>query len=95
MWGGHYPWMNEDGRYLACCADGLRPVVSRPERLGKEEEGSDVHRPGIAFAGPFTGSPKLPIGLQLLGKPFGEETVLRIAHAYEQATDWHLARPGL
>jgi aspartyl-tRNA(Asn)/glutamyl-tRNA(Gln) amidotransferase subunit A len=31
----------------------------------------------------------LPIGMQLIGKPFGEETILRIAYAYEQATDWH------
>ncbi|MEM7144359.1 MAG: Asp-tRNA(Asn)/Glu-tRNA(Gln) amidotransferase subunit GatA [Verrucomicrobiota bacterium] len=30
----------------------------------------------------------LPIGLQLLGKPFGEETLLRIANTYEQNTDW-------
>ncbi len=39
--------------------------------------------------------PRLPIGLQLLGKPFGEETVLRIAHAYEQSTTWHQQRPPL
>jgi aspartyl-tRNA(Asn)/glutamyl-tRNA(Gln) amidotransferase subunit A len=31
----------------------------------------------------------LPIGLQLVGKAFDESTVLRAAHAYEQATDWH------
>ncbi len=31
----------------------------------------------------------LPIGLQILGKAFDEETVLKIAHHYEQATDWH------
>ena len=35
----------------------------------------------------------LPIGLQLAGRPFDEETVLRAAHAYEQATDWHGRRP--
>jgi len=35
----------------------------------------------------------LPIGLQLLGKPFKEEELLAIAHAYEQATPWHTARP--
>ena len=37
----------------------------------------------------------LPIGLQLLGKPFGESDLLRAAHAYEQATDWHKHRPNL
>ena len=37
----------------------------------------------------------LPIGLQLMGPAFGEETLLRIAHAYEQATDWHTRRPNL
>lgn len=50
---------------------------------------------GINVPCGFTRSPKLPIGLQLLGKPFGEETILRIAHAYEQSTDWHKARPPL
>jgi len=34
----------------------------------------------------------LPIGLQLIGPAFEEETVLRAAHAYEQATDWHRRR---
>ena len=32
---------------------------------------------------------KLPIGLQLVGKPFAENTILRLAHHYQQATDWH------
>ena len=31
----------------------------------------------------------LPVGLQIAGKPFEEATVLRIAHAYQQMTDWH------
>jgi len=31
----------------------------------------------------------LPIGLQLIGRPFGEETILRAAYAFEQATEWH------
>jgi aspartyl-tRNA(Asn)/glutamyl-tRNA(Gln) amidotransferase subunit A len=56
---------------------------------------------GISIPCGFTGNqpstinyqPKLPIGLQLLGKPFGEETILRIAHAYEQNTEWHNQRP--
>jgi len=35
----------------------------------------------------------LPIGLQFVGRPFDEEMVLRFAHAYEQATEWHRRRP--
>ncbi len=38
---------------------------------------------------------KLPVGLQLLAKPFAEAQLLQIAHAYEQSTDWHKARPAL
>ena len=38
-------------------------------------------------------SESMPIGLQLAGRPFDEETVLRAAHAYEQSTDWHNRRP--
>jgi aspartyl-tRNA(Asn)/glutamyl-tRNA(Gln) amidotransferase subunit A len=37
----------------------------------------------------------LPIGLQVMGPALGEEQVLRVAYAYEQATDWHLRRPPL
>jgi aspartyl-tRNA(Asn)/glutamyl-tRNA(Gln) amidotransferase subunit A len=37
----------------------------------------------------------LPIGLQLVGRPFDESTVLCVAHAYEQSTEWHLRRPPL
>ena len=37
----------------------------------------------------------LPIGLQLLGPAFGEEKILRAAHAFEQATAWHLPHPPL
>ena len=37
----------------------------------------------------------LPIGLQLTGRLFDEATVLRAAHAYEQATDWHMIRPRI
>lgn len=37
----------------------------------------------------------LPIGLQISGNHFAESTVLALAHAYEQATDWHKRRPSL
>ena len=37
----------------------------------------------------------LPIGLMVYAKPFAEEMALRVAHAYEHATDWHTHRPPL
>ncbi|PYM25479.1 MAG: Asp-tRNA(Asn)/Glu-tRNA(Gln) amidotransferase GatCAB subunit A [Candidatus Rokuibacteriota bacterium] len=37
----------------------------------------------------------LPIGLQLIGRTLDEATLLRAAHAYEQATPWHAKRPSL
>jgi aspartyl-tRNA(Asn)/glutamyl-tRNA(Gln) amidotransferase subunit A len=48
---------------------------------------------GLSLPCGFTAAPKLPIGLQLLGKPFGEETILQLAHAYEQSTSWHKEQP--
>lgn len=50
--------------------------------------------PGISIPCGQTSS-GLPLGLQLLAKPFGEPELLRAAHAYEQHTDWHTARPKL
>ncbi len=37
----------------------------------------------------------LPLGIQIVGKPFGEAMVYRVAHAYEQATDWVKRHPTL
>ncbi len=50
--------------------------------------------PGINVNCGFTKS-GLPIGLQIIGKPFDEQTILKAAHAFEQATDWHKQRPKL
>ncbi|MDO8446193.1 MAG: Asp-tRNA(Asn)/Glu-tRNA(Gln) amidotransferase subunit GatA [Deltaproteobacteria bacterium] len=50
--------------------------------------------PAISLPCGFTGS-NLPIGLQIIGKGFDEETVLRAAHSYEQATEWHKKRANL
>ena len=44
--------------------------------------------PAISFPCGFTTN-GLPLGLQVAGRPFEESTVLRIAHAYQQLTDWH------
>jgi aspartyl-tRNA(Asn)/glutamyl-tRNA(Gln) amidotransferase subunit A len=38
---------------------------------------------------------QLPVGLQILGKELDESTVLQIAYAYEQSTDWHKAKPHI
>ncbi|HTY77720.1 MAG TPA: amidase [Candidatus Bathyarchaeia archaeon] len=37
----------------------------------------------------------LPLGMQVVGRPFGEPTILRIGQAYERATEWHVRRPQL
>ena len=50
---------------------------------------------GLTLPCGFTAQPKLPIGLQLLGKPFGEAILLKVAHAYEQSTAWHKEKPPL
>ena len=50
--------------------------------------------PGISIPCGF-GRDDLPIGLQILGKPFQEETLLRVAYAYEQNTEWRKRKPGM
>ena len=50
-----------------------------------------VAMPAISVPCGFTSS-NLPIGLQLGASPFAEETLLRVAHAYERATTWHTVR---
>jgi aspartyl-tRNA(Asn)/glutamyl-tRNA(Gln) amidotransferase subunit A len=50
--------------------------------------------PGLSLPCGFDGN-GLPIGLQIMGGAFDEATVLRVAQAYEQATDWHKRRPPL
>lgn len=49
--------------------------------------------PGISIPCGFSNN--LPVGLQILGPVLGEEKVLRVAHAYEQATNWHKQNPPL
>ena len=78
------------------------PVV----RIGGEDlvVAANVARFTRAFN--MTGSPALslpcgfddrglPIGLQIVGRPFDEGTVLRLGHAYEQHTPWHQRVPAL
>jgi len=48
--------------------------------------------PGLSVPCGFDGK-GLPAGLQLIGKPFAEATILKVGHAYQQATDWHTRVP--
>ncbi|MFA5005025.1 MAG: Asp-tRNA(Asn)/Glu-tRNA(Gln) amidotransferase subunit GatA [Candidatus Omnitrophota bacterium] len=50
--------------------------------------------PAISIPCGFT-KKGLPVGLQILAKPFNEEMILRLAHAYEQSTPWHKMKPKL
>lgn len=50
--------------------------------------------PGLAFPVGFD-QHNLPIGIQLMGPHFGEETLFRMAHAYQQVTDWHTRTPAV
>ena len=80
------------------------PVESVPGVQSKEHALTGLAG-RISFTGPFNlaGTPALsvpcgfsssgmPMGLQIVGRPFAEETVLRVAHAYEQTTEWHNRR---
>ncbi|MBI4217066.1 MAG: Asp-tRNA(Asn)/Glu-tRNA(Gln) amidotransferase subunit GatA [Chloroflexi bacterium] len=78
-----------------------------PFRLGEKAESplqmylSDIYTipvniaglPGLTVPAGFVEG--LPVGLQLIGKPFSEETLLRVGYAYEQATAWHKRKPSL
>ncbi len=80
------------------------PLVATESLEGLVDEAGNV----LKFTGPFnaSGSPTLsvpcgftgdglPLSLQLVGRRLGEARLLRIGHAYEQATDWHIRIPPL
>jgi aspartyl-tRNA(Asn)/glutamyl-tRNA(Gln) amidotransferase subunit A len=85
----------------------VTPVTPTPAfRLGEKSEDplqmylSDIYTISINLAGvPAISVPcgfskaGLPIGMQLIGRAFEEETLLRAAYAYEQSTQWHLKKP--
>ena len=84
----------------------ITPTVPRP--AGPLAESASFAAVGLRNTSPFNvlGLPTisvpcgftasgLPIGLQISGAPFAEPTVLALAHAFEQATEWHKRRPAL
>ncbi|MBI2202841.1 MAG: amidase [Candidatus Rokubacteria bacterium] len=75
-------------------------------RIGDYRSVSFWQKPSLLTAWNVTGQPVLelpngvgsnglPLGMQIVGRPFGETTILRIGHAYERATEWHRRRPEL
>jgi len=75
-------------------------------RLSDYRSVSFWQKPSLLTAWNVTGQPVLalpngfgrnglPLGMQILGRPFGEPTILRVGHAYERATEWHTRRPVL
>jgi aspartyl-tRNA(Asn)/glutamyl-tRNA(Gln) amidotransferase subunit A len=75
-------------------------------RLTDDRSVSFWQKPSLLTAWNVTGQPVLalpngfgraglPLGMQIVGRPFEETTILRIGHAYEQATEWHTRRPAL
>ncbi|MEQ7006302.1 amidase [Actinopolymorpha sp. B17G11] len=85
----------------------VTPTWAKPAPRSDEMSAeSMIHSP--SFTGPWnlTGLPAvavpcgfsssgLPISMQIVGKPFAEATVLRVADAYQRATDWHLRVPPI
>jgi aspartyl-tRNA(Asn)/glutamyl-tRNA(Gln) amidotransferase subunit A len=67
------------------------PVRSALIRLNRPQNFTGL--PAISVPCGFTRT-GLPIGIQIIGRAFDETTVLRLAHAYEEATEWHFLRPG-
>ena len=84
------------------------PASALPEKAGVESKAAFMEMLGgrRSFTAPFNLAnvpalsincgftcEDLPVGLQIAGKPFDESMVFRVAHAYDQATDWHTRRP--
>ena len=75
------------------------PVIDSIEKTNRNRAGmtttfSLASSPAVSLNCGFT-SENLPIGLQIGGKPFAEQTVLNVAYSFEQNTDWHNRRPPI
>lgn len=93
------------------CPTSLRPPALIEEAREKVESKADIAQrlilrritthpfgtanvPTLALPMGFTAD-RLPLSLQIAARPFAEETVYRIGHAYEKATQWHVQHPAL
>lgn len=82
--------------------DATKETVDSPEAMQKKVllrristyPFSMANVPALALPMGFSKA-GLPLSLQIAGRPFAEDTVFRVAHAYEQATPWHTRHPDL
>ena len=86
---------------MSISAPKIRPdvVIDSKEKTGHDRSGlttsfSLASAPAVSICCGFTAD-NLPIGLQLGGRPFEEQTILNVAYAYEQNTEWHTRRPPI
>lgn len=84
----HLPWTIEDELSRAANTQARHPEPGNTRSL------DDYGLPTITVPCGFSKT-GLPIGLQISGPNLGEVNVLALAHAYQQATDWHKRRPPL
>jgi aspartyl-tRNA(Asn)/glutamyl-tRNA(Gln) amidotransferase subunit A len=84
----HLPWTIEDELSRAANTRARHPEPGNTRAL------DDYGLPTITIPCGFSKS-GLPVGLQISGPNLGEVNVLALAHAYQQATDWHKRRPPL
>jgi len=88
---------------LVTAGSGPAPRLDAHRSIGAQQKWST---PSMGTMFSVTGAPALalpcgfssaglPLGLQIAGRPFEDATVLRIGHAYEQATGWHERHPAL
>ena len=99
---------NFDAAFQRCDAIITPTAPSTAFKIGEKIEDplqmylSDIYTISINLAGvPALSLPcgfdanGLPIGMQVIGKHFDESTILRLAYAYEQATEWHRGKPRM
>ncbi|MHB8993520.1 MAG: amidase, partial [Chloroflexota bacterium] len=83
-----------------------RPAIRTTDKMPKNDGAEAARSANNRLSRPFSllgwptvslpcgfSSEGMPISLQIVGKPFTEELILKVAHAFEQATDWHKRRP--
>ena len=103
------PGRPPSGRGHGRCRGSRRAAESQPPAMAQRRSPGEApkrcqfaactHRRGTAPVGPAFSVPMgfdpdgLPLGLQIIGRPFADDLVLAIGHAYQHLTDWHLRRP--